>query len=97
MMFYVLTIAFSFSGAPVESNLMNVLITMTTLITYFMIMDKRDLEKRLVLISGKVDNIEDTCDATWDILMSEDDDLTDEEIEELIEDLQIQLIHRRED
>jgi len=97
LMYFVLTFVFTNSGVPIESNLMHVLITMTTLITYFATMDKRDMEKRFDVINEKLDFIEDTTEASWDILMSDDDEFTVEELKEMMEDIQNEIDERNKD
>ena len=96
LMYFVLRFVFSYSGVPIESNLMHVLITMTTLITYFAMMDKRDVEKRFDAINEKLGYIEDTTEASWDILMSDDDMLTDEELQEVRDDIDMEIQKRKD-
>jgi hypothetical protein len=87
-MSFILRIILSFSADPLPENLLHALVIMTTLITYFMMSDRRNIEKELGQIEEKLDDV-------WVILMAEGDEFSDRELEEYIEELQQELEDRK--
>ena len=100
IMSIILKFVFLTAGTNVDDGLLHILTTMTILITYFSMMDKRELDKRLDAIDTQLDIIDQTVEDNWnslDTIIEEGgdmSDLDDKDLEELIEEVKIEQIKR---
>jgi len=82
IMYFVIGFILTFGDHQISSELRYALTTLTTMILYFMAMDKRDYEKRLDEISEQVNSIAYDVDEI-SYYLDDEQDFTLEELEEM--------------